>query len=188
MAANEVSNDINNPENWKLLEYSEHYGDIREDGTTVIQEQGGGHWPELAREICKAVNFSRRYGWSHSPDGRYLDIDGRVRVAHGADGAPPHVRQQDANKDKMNEELAGMWSVLERAAKNQLAPEYERRLDLFLKPWCLSCRESAGIPTPDYQWYTLATCEKCGGTIGIPVLDEHDFRRGMYAAFDKENE
>lgn len=43
----------------KTLTFDEKYGDIREDGLTVIQEQKGAGWPELAREIVECVNQKR---------------------------------------------------------------------------------------------------------------------------------
>ena len=43
----------------KTLTFDEKYGDIREDGLTVIQEHGGAGWPALAREIAYAVNMLR---------------------------------------------------------------------------------------------------------------------------------
>jgi hypothetical protein len=44
----------------KTLTFDPKYGDIREDGLTVIQEQKTEGWAELAGEICHAVNNQRQ--------------------------------------------------------------------------------------------------------------------------------
>ena len=70
----------------KTLTFEEKYGDIRDDGVTIIQEQKDAEWPRRAREICLCVNHCRRLvsnGRLLSDDGLYETADGTVTQSLG---------------------------------------------------------------------------------------------------------